>query len=311
MDDSFRPHTAQATPSHSVTVSDGAIHFHQTTSHAWQRTGFQIGDREPRYTTTARDATRALPPGDSVDLALARERRQQFARSSVPHGHDFPSVDQSAAQAATPHHRHSVPPPQSDRTAFTSHHDYRNWAGAPTTTSREAFQAPRTMDQVQPLNRRMHDTSASFGNEAIIENRTLYGDTFTPPPSVMERVDMQAARDFHQGNHNDHRVGPAERLEITTNQATYRGCPGGRASEMCAGPRGGHNVVPSDPHFGGGRSAMQDDYVPHRDVKVPAPIDNSLQKSHIQLQAGSGGTFSTTQSDYFQWQQYRMPGQTF
>jgi hypothetical protein len=122
---------------------------------------------------------------------------------------------------------------------------------------------------------------------------------------------MQAARDFHQGHHNDHRVGPAERLEITTNQATYRGCPGGSASHMCTALKGGHNVVPSDPHFNVRRSAMEDDYVPHRDVKVPAPIDNSLQKSHIQLQAGSREPLSTTQSDYFQWEQYRMPGQPY
>jgi hypothetical protein len=206
-------------------------------------------------------------------------------------------------------HPEMRPPPPAESSAFISHHDFRNHKGSVSTTSRDAFQ-PKKADPVPPLDGNLQESHASFGLAGAKTGSTLYRDTFTPPARTMEKVDIQAARDFHQSHHNDGRSGPSERLESTTYKTNYTGCRGGQASEICDHLRGGHNVVANEPSFTVRRSAMKDSFVPYKGVQRPAPIDNFLQRSHIQLQ-GNAAPWTTTHQDYFLWEQYKMPGHPF
>jgi hypothetical protein len=311
MKDSFRPQTtlpSQRTAS--VTVSGNSITFHGGKTQAWQRTQFNVGDTEKRFSTSMADAHPAPPPVPPSDPALARDRRVQGMRSSVPIGHDFPTVTESNTQANLRPFTGVSPPPLAARTAFVSNHDYRNWNGRSTTTCRESYVPPGRVEIPPPVDHNLQGSSASIGNSAINEKSSLYRESYRPLGRIDNRTDIQAVRDFHQGHHSNSQRGPNEPLETTTNRATYIGCPGGHASEMCNGLRSGNNVVASDPRFSLRQSSMKETFIHHANVKVPNAVDNSLQRSHIQL-GGNDAPWSRTQSEYFQWGRYRLPGQPY
>lgn len=289
-----------------VTVTGKSLNFEQGTTQKWQRTNFQVGDTEKRYSTTMGDGIRPPDGIVAVDPHYASMRRQQDSKSCLKQS-NFPSVTESTAHAALKPHPECKVPPLAEKTAFKSHHDYRNWDERPSTTMGDAY-GPKKVEHVAPINHKLQETHAKFGDPTINEKRTLYADTFTNHPQTQDKPNMQEIRNFHMAHHsNSRRGGQADRTEITTNQASYTGCKGGKASEMCDALRGGHNIVPNDERFNVKRSAMKDDFVEHKDVKLPQPVDNSLQKSHIQLQ-GNGVKWSTTQRDYFQFNTYKMPG---
>jgi hypothetical protein len=312
MRESFRPSTTlPGARASSVTVSGNRIEFADTPMREWQRTHFAMGDTTKRFSTTTGDAHQ-LPPLAAApapaDPNAARDRHAQLMWSSIPTDRNFATVAQTTSQSA--HRPFGVEPtPLAERTAFVSHHDYRNWRGRPTTTTRESY-PPRPVEITPPIVRDLQGSNATFGNDAINEKTTLYRETFRPPGRTQELAPIQELRDFHQAHHSRCERGQNERLETTTHEATYRGCPGGRAADLCEGLRGGHNVVAKDPQFTVRQSAMRQDFVPHRGGQRPPPIDNFLQRSHVQLQ-GNGEAWTTTQSDYFQWQRYKMPHSSF
>ncbi|OHT06538.1 hypothetical protein TRFO_25425 [Tritrichomonas foetus] len=304
VDYSKRPGTTDIR-TRSVTIDNGRINFEQSTTNKWQRTNWQMGDTEKRYTTTMKDGIQ--PHGViALDPKYAQEKRIAFHKSVVTAGNNLPPVKTSTMHDAIQAHPDFKPPDMADKTAFMSHHDFRNWNEKVSTTSRDAFQ-PKKAEPVAPVNNQLQRSHANFGDSKINEKRTLFMDSYKKPPPTLELADMQAARDFHQGHHTNNRSGMSERTEITTNQATYTGFPDCKPSEICDALRGGRNIVQNEPRFTVRTSAMHDAFVPHK-YKPPEPIDNNLQKSHIQLQ-GNGTKWSTTQQDYFQFKTYRMPGQ--
>jgi hypothetical protein len=240
-----------------------------------------------------------------VDPAVIRERKAAVGKSHVNDGACYPTVRESTMRAGTVAHPGFVPPEMAEKTAFQSHHDFRNCDGRPSTTYRDAF-PKRPYEHVPAVDHHLQDSHASFGNDQINEKRTLYNDSYQRPPQTRERIDMQAARDFHQAHHLNNRGLPGDKTGITTYRDAYRGCPGGKASDICEALRGGHNIVPNDPRFAVKKSAMREAYVPYPKAPLPQPVDNSLQRSHIQMQ-GTDARYSTTQSDYFWWHLYRLP----
>jgi hypothetical protein len=309
MHDSFRPYTQQAVRAPPVTVSGTAVNFEQGNSQLWRQTNFKVGDNEKRYTTTTGDGLQPPGPVDRPDPSVARDRKQALSKSYAGQGHHFPTVTETTTRAAVQPHPEARALPLGERTAFVSHHDYRNYNGPISTTVRDSF-VPKQAESVHRTTGNLQESHASFGREGERMGTTLYRESFVKLPPIGERANVTERRDFHQAHHNDARAGPAERLETTTYRTAFTGCPGGRASDLCDGLRGGNNVVASEPSFTVRRSAMKEDFIPHRGVQRPPPVDNFLQRSHIQLQ-GNPAHWTTTQQDYFLWQQYRMPGHPF
>jgi hypothetical protein len=190
-----------------------------------------------------------------------------------------------------------------------SHQDHRNWNGRVGTTHRDAFY-PKVAQRVEPVNNRLQESHGTFGNPAIREVTTLYDDSFGAPHSAVELADMGAARSFHMGHHSTNASGMHDRLPPTEYSASYIRHQGAKASDMCDALKGGHNIVAYDPRFVVKTSAMDTDYIAHPGVHTPAPIDNSLQDSHLQLK-GAALPWTTTQQDYFQYESYHMPGRPF
>jgi hypothetical protein len=309
MHDSYRPAEGEKPRPPIVTVTGTDLNFAQGPNQEWRRTNFKVGDDVKRFTTTTGDGLR--PPGytERPDPTVARDRKLALSKSSAGQGHHFPTVTDTTTRDALQPHPDVRPPPLAERTAFVSHHDYRNYRGSFSTTHRDAF-APKEAEPVFRLTGNLQESHAKFGLEGEPMGTTLYRDTFTKPKHSAEPVDVAAARNFHQGHHNDHRIGPSEQLESTTYRSEFTGCKGGKASDSCDFLRGGHNVVANDPCFNVKRSAMKEEFIPHKGVERPAPVDNFLQRSHIQL-AGGGQQWTTTQQDYFLWEQYKMPGHPF
>ncbi|KAK8833730.1 hypothetical protein M9Y10_042461 [Tritrichomonas musculus] len=293
--------------SRTITLENGTMNIEQNTSNKWQRTNMIIGDSDSksRYRTTMQDG---IQPHGIVanDPRVAQQMKLNFQRSCINAGNNHPSVTTTTTQDALKPHPDFRPPELAPRTAFISHQDHRNWNGPISTTSRDAFQ-PKKAEYIPPVNNQLQRSHANFGDDTINEKRTLYQDTFKPPPPNMERVDFQALRDFHQGHHTNSSSGMGDHTEITTNQATYKAFPGFKPSEICDSLRGGKNIVQNEPRLNVRESEMKSSFVAHK-YAPPQPIDNNLQKSHIQLQ-GSGEKWTTTQGDYFLFRTYKMPEQ--
>jgi hypothetical protein len=206
-------------------------------------------------------------------------------------------------------HPDARPPPEAERTAFISHQDHRNWRGIPTTTHREAFY-PKVAEPVPPVNNQLQESHGTFGNDAIREKTTLYTDSFRRPPPSMDRADVEAARAFHMAHHSNNRSMENEGPPSTMYDTTFIHHKGVPPSDMCEALKGGHNIVANDPRHVVRQSAMKTDFPEHPGVHRPEPIDNLLQRSHLQL-TGASQAWTTTQQDYFQWERYKMPGRPF
>jgi hypothetical protein len=121
---------------------------------------------------------------------------------------------------------------------------------------------------------------------------------------------MDAARDFHMGHHSNNRSGINEGPPKTAYDASFVHHRGAKPSDMCDALKGGHNIVANDPRHVVRQSAMKSDFPEYPGIHRPDPIDNLLQRSHLQL-TGCGQPWTTTQQDYFQYETYRMPGRPF
>jgi hypothetical protein len=291
-----------------ATIDNDSIRFVQNTSNRWQRTNFNMGDDERRFSTTAHDA---FQPGraDIQDPQVAHEKRLALGRSCVMQGNNWrevPTTEMNDAIRPIPGwHR----PPEAPRTAFISHQDHRNWRGPVSTENRDSYY-PKIAEHVDPVNNQLQESHGSFGNPAIHETRTLYSDTFKRPPLAGELADMDAARAFHMGHHSNNKSGLNEGPPQTQYDAAFIDHKGVRPSDMCDALKGGHNIVANDPRHVVKQSAMKSDYPHHPGIHRPEPIDNLLQRSHLQLK-GCGQAWTTTQQDYFQYETYRMPGRPF
>lgn len=289
-----------------VTIENGTVNFEQGISHKWRRTNAKFGDADSasRYRTTMKDGIQ--PHGlVAVDPKIAQDRKIQFSRSSVNAGNNYPSVKTTTMQDSVKIHPDFKPTESAEKTAFQSHQDFRNWNGVTyTTTNREAYQAKKA-EYVPPINNHLQRSHAIVGDRSINEKTTIYQDSFKKPPASLDKIDMQSIRDFHQGHHTNSRSGQYEHTETTTNQRTYKEFKNFKPSDICPATRGGLNVIQDEPRLTVRQSAMQEAFQPHP-IRPPEPIDNNLQRSHIQLQ-GSGEKWSTTQSDYFRFRRYRMP----
>jgi hypothetical protein len=224
-------------------------------------------------------------------------------------GNAFPIVRTTEMQDGTRAYPDARPPPEAERTAFISHQDHRNWRGTPTTTHRETFY-PKVAEPIPPVNNQLQDSHGTFGNDAIRERTTLYADSFKHPPPSTDRVDVDAVRAFHMGHHSKGNSYQREDPPRTMHDETFVHHKGVRPSEMCDALKGGHNIVANDPRHVVRESAMKSDFPEHAGVHRPPPVDNLLQRSHLQL-TGCGQPWTTTQQDYFQWERYKMPGRPF
>ena len=298
------PHTR------SVRLTGDTITFEQDRTNKWRRTNWQVGDSEGRYETTSGAALQPPRSAAYPDPNIVEERKRMFAKSVVGAGNNFPSVTESTAHAAVKPHPGFQPPPMAERTAFQSHHDFRNSREGISTTSRDAYQ-PRPYQKVEIVDHKLQETHAKFGDDAINEKTSLYATDFKKPEQTMERADMQAAREFHMGHHSNNRTGGVDRTGDSIYTTSFTGCKGGKASDICDALRGGKNVVPNDPRFNVKESMMKSDYIHYKKAPMPEPIDNALQRSHIRMQTGGDAQWNTTQQDYFQFQTYKMPGSEF
>jgi hypothetical protein len=224
-------------------------------------------------------------------------------------GNAFPPVSISESMEGIRGHPESRPPPLAERTAFISHQDHRNWRGTATTTHRETF-CPKLAERVEPVSNQLQESHGTFGNDAIREKTTLYTDSFKRPPPSIERADVRAAQAFHMAHHSNNRSTENEGPPATVYDATYIQHKGVKPSEMCDALKGGHNIVANDPRHVVKQSSMKVDFQGHDGGHRPAPIDNLLQRSHLQL-TGASQAWTTTQQDYFQWERYKMPGRPF
>lgn len=291
-------------------VENNEINFVQGTTQAWQRTNTNLGDTQMPYTTTCHDGYAKRSPNDGAfDPRYATQKKLALQQSVVNKGMNYPTVTRTTMQDGIVAHPDFRPPPAAEKTAFLSHQDHRNWNGRPSTTMRDAF-VPKKAEKVEPINNKLQQTHASFGNSNIHEMRTLYNDTFTKPPATLELADMDAAREFHMGHHTKDKEGDNIATPSSTNRIDYHGWPGVKPSDMCDALKGGNNIVANDPRLVVKKSQMKEDFIHYKNVDRPSQIDNALQNSHLQLK-GSGIPWTTTQQDYFQYETYKMPGSPF
>lgn len=295
-----RPETAS---SQAVRVTKDSIVFTQGNTQASQRTSVKLGGIQTDYSTTMQDGFVKTRSIETPDPQLAKQRRAQFQRSCVgQESSAIPPVYKSEMKESIVAHPECRPPPAAERTAFVSHHDYRNWDGKINTTMHDDFPAKKA-EMRQPFNMGLQKSHCNIGYAGINENHSLYSDTFKKPENVSERVDAAAMRAFHTAHHSKTDTGTAAKTGKTTYEDTYKPQPNFVPPPSCDALKGGHNVVPNEDRFNVKESNMKESYKAPTKVEQPMRTDNKLQRSHLQLKSNCPA-WTTTQHDYFLFDTY-------
>lgn len=274
--------------------------FHEVESKL-RKTSFQVGDvTTTTYETTNKAEFKKLPI-ENHDPGYAKRQKARLSESQILHSNERMPT-KSMYDETFVEHKGFLPPKSNERTAFISHHDFRNCNEVFTSTSQDAFPV-RAVTKTEPVDNRLRDTHVVIGEPTINENRSLYQDTFikkTPQNNSSER------RDYH---HEDHiRVtNPGEELHFTTTtQASYLPHPGFKPRDPIQFSQIEHVITPADPSLTVTESTMKSTFIAHPNQKVNAPVNNSLQTSHINISGGAENQYRTTQHDYFQFKTFKF-----
>lgn len=284
----------------STRINHNNIEFDETTTHKWQKTNWYVGDKNTRAYETSHKADFVPHENVSVDPHLAFEKKINLSKDSFP-SMGFPFLPNTSSQNQPIFNGEQTP--IGEKTAFISHQHFHDWKTDMRTTNQIDYQK-KPINLIEKNDKNLQETHAVFGHESIKPPHTLYQDSFQPKGIAFEKADYQAARDFHMGTHS--KITGDGKTGITSYQAEFTGHSDVKPSDICAGLKGGHNVVSNEPRFAVRESVMKNDYKVPGKADQASVIDNNLQKSHIQL-TGADGDWSTTQQDYFLYESFRMP----
>ena len=168
---------------------------------------------------------------------------------------------------------------------------------------RDAYTA-KTAEKVTPVDNSLRSSHINVGSPDINEKETLYNATYKKL-AAQEPFDTAAQKAFMTVHHTNSGIGVRPVTGRTTYQDDFVRF-GGRHMRDPAGPYECAEIFSRDSRFNRSASVDHETYRAPPKTARPPPIDNALQRSHINMGLGSSD-YSTTQQDYFRYKRYRMP----
>lgn len=271
----------------------------------YRNSNVQLGDYgEGNYLTTNQadyKHFRVKP----VDPKVAKAARERLTRSQFSEYKKEPMNTRTSYNDTFIEYKGFHPPSSVERSAFISHHDFRNCPDTFCSESHASY-ISHPISKTQKADLNLSNTHIVFGTPEPSDMRSLYQDTFKGIQTGNQRIDPTELRSFNTAHHMKVNDDTADPKLYTTNQVTYVHHNNFRPRSPIHFSKMDSVIAPSDPSLTVTESTMHASFVPHHNASTNKPINNSLQSSHINFSGGETGKWTTTQSDYFQFKTYKF-----
>lgn len=266
----------------------------------------QLGDPTANYfqTTNQSDFKHFIIP--PADRSVAKATRERLTKSQF-YGDRRESMNVTSSHNDTfKEYKGFKPPKPAETNLSVSHHNFRDCNETFQSESHDSY-VPHKIEVTPKVDLHLTNTHIAFGQPGYSEMKSLYRDTFTEKQNVSEPVDRAAARYFNTAHHSRVVDETDHSPMMTTSQATYVPFTGVRPRSPAQHLQSCNSVTPADPSLTVKESTMHASFVHHKNFVADKPINNSLQRSHINMSGGEPvDQWKTTQSDYFQFKTYKF-----
>jgi hypothetical protein len=233
--------------------------------------------------------------------------RESLARSRVTEGNREP-MPQTSLYGETFVEHPGFRPPEPNRNVGQQSH-LPPGSGEPTlyrTTHQDGYPKMKGAPPPPVAEAEVRTTNFALGTDAIPFQRSSYSDAFKKMEGERIEIDSDAVRAFHTQHHSKvGSYGTAPAI-ISTSKSAFVNHGPLRPRSPAQFMQIEHVITPGDASHTVRQSSMRSDFVLHKDVAPPKPVNNSLQQSHLQFSSGAPPEWKTTQQDYFQWQRFRF-----
>lgn len=269
-----------------------------------RKTSIRVGGDKVTYETTNKHDFKKISI-DPSELESQKISTAQLQRSQFEVGNRSYPTEKSSYQETFKQYPDAQPPKPVEKSAFVSHHDYRNCNETFKSSSQDAY-VPLNGKPSRPFNMNLNQSHVKLGENSVHETTSLYNETFKPQSSTIQNthVDPAEARAFHTRHHANVTTIVGIETNKTINQTSYVPHPESRPREPI------RNDFNSNPICMANQSTIQMQSTMKSDFKAPQPtapnqaVNNRLQNSHLHL-GGMNTEWKTTQSDYFQYKTFR------
>ncbi|OHS92917.1 hypothetical protein TRFO_40741 [Tritrichomonas foetus] len=265
----------------------------------------QIGDSNANYFQTTNQTDFVKLPIQPIDPQIAKAARDRLSRSQIYDGKKEPLNTQTSYNETFKEYKGYKPPAAAERSAFVSHHDFRDCKDTFQSESREAYQ-PHHITRTPQADLHLTNTHIAIGAPGYGEMRSLYRDTFKGEQGEDQRIDPAEVRMFNTAHHSKVNDDTDHSTMMTTSQATYVHHKNVQPTEPCNWNYNEHTITPADPTLTNMTSESHAAYVHHKGAVANKPINNSLQESHINIAGGQVDQWKTTQQDYFRFKTFKF-----
>lgn len=271
----------------------------------YRNSNVQLGDpTDGNYVTTNQADFKPFHV-QPVDPKIAKAARERLTRSQFSEDKKEPMNSRTSYNDTFIEYKNFQPPNPVARSAFISHHDFRDCNDNFLSESRDSYQ-PHQISKTQKVDLNLSNTHITFGMPGYCEMRSLYQDTFKGVQGGNQRIDPTELRNFNTAHHMRVQDYTDKQQLLTTNQTSYIHHKNVRPRSPIHFIQMDNVISPSDTSLTVKESTMHASFIPHKNVTANKPINNSLQASHINFTGGQNEKWSTTQSDYFKFKTYKF-----
>lgn len=268
-----------------------------------RKTSIRVGGDAITYETTNKHDFKkfTISPADieQQKISTAQLQRSQFEVGNKSH-----PTEKTSYQETFKGYPDSKPPKHAEKTAFISHHDYRNCNETFKSSSQDAY-VPLNGKPARPADMNLNASHVKLGESNVHETSSLYSETFKPLPLGQNtRIDPAEVRAFHTKHHTNIETIAGIESNKTINQTSYVAHPESRPREPIRFDSNSKPICMADPSSIQMMSTMKSDFKYPTNGTRNEIVNNKLQSSHIQL-GGMNTEWRTTQSDYFQYKTFR------
>jgi len=262
-----------------------------------------VGDTGNHYSTTHQDAF-CDKQADVIESQKAKQTRVAFGKSGFKVGSNMDPIEKTTYEENFVDYGGYKPPTNMPKTAFISHHEFRNCNDTFKTSTQEAYTQYK-LTPPPPAEIHLNDVHIPAGDQSFHQLRSLYQDTFIPQKQTHQTIDFSKTKAFHTQHHTNVTTIAGLQDVKSVSQSTYVPHSGIRPRSPIRNDSEVRVVSMSDPSLVIKESTMKKDFVPFSSNQNRHPVNNELQASHIQIKGETNEKWTTSQGDYFKFTTYQ------
>ena len=262
----------------------------------------KIGDEKTSYITTNKSDFK------NIDLNNVQNKinKPDINKSGLYLGNKNSNLETTSYQDNFHIYEDHKPPSLMPRTAFISHHEFRNCNETFQTTSKDSYK-PLELNPQKPLDLHLNEGNIKIGESNQSIKTSLYQDTYKKHyiNNNNNKNDTINTKAFHTEHHTNVTTIAGLNENKTTSQESYINHKGIIPRSAIKFPEKSTVISMADPSLIITESTMKKDYLPIKNFEKGSSVNLALQNSHIQIKGEMKDEWKTTQSEYFKFKTYK------